>query len=823
MITIYSSPIRAARVCWIAVACWALGLGSSVRSAAAAAPPPFDAGRMAATDKAVTDTVARGDIPGAVLLVGRGDRTGGQVLYRKAYGNRAVQPAAEPMMADTLFDLASLSKPVGCATSVMKLIEQGKIKPDEKVATYFPEFGTNGKENVTVAHLLLHQGGLIPDNSIKDYDNGPAEAWKKICALKAQSAPGTKFAYSDVGFIVLGKLVEKVSGKPLNAFAAEEVFGPAGMATAGYLPPADRAANAAPTEKRDGHWMRGEVHDPRAFALGGFAGHAGLFATADDLSRFCRMILDGGTIDGKQVLKAATVAMMTQPRGLLGNCTIDSVPADVAPAGGSARGSRNLRTFGFDCDSGYSAPRGERFERGTTFGHTGFTGTSLWLDPVNDCYVILLTNAVHPDGKGKATPLRRLVGTIAADALLGPKATSQPATSPATGPTTTTTAASATSAVTPVLTGLDVLAADGFKPLLGKRVALVTNQSGLTSDGKRILDLLAANKDVKLVKIFSPEHGLYGVLDEKVSDTTDPTTGLKVFSLYGAVRKPTPEMMAGVDVLVFDMQDVGARYYTYTATMGGCMESCAAAKVKMVVLDRPNPVTGTIVDGPIADEKSLNFTAYGRTPISHGMTIGELARYYNAERKIGCDLDVVAMKGWRRDMWFDETNLTWVNPSPNLRNPTATLLYLGVGQIEFSNVSVGRGTDQPFELLGAPWIDGRRLAAALNAERLPGLRFTPTKFTPASSKFEKKECNGVYIAVTDRQAVEPVKLGVALAWHLKNLFGDQYEIAKVNTLVKNEQTMAAIKTAKEPAEVSATWDAGLKAFRAAREQYLMYK
>jgi uncharacterized protein YbbC (DUF1343 family) len=298
---------------------------------------------------------------------------------------------------------------------------------------------------------------------------------------------------------------------------------------------------------------------------------------------------------------------------------------------------------------------------------------------------------------------------------------------------------------------------------------------------------------------------------------------MKVYSLYGKTNKPTRAMLEGVDVLVYDIQDAGARYYTYISTMGACMEACAANKARMVVLDRPNPLTGTIVDGPIADEKALNFTAYAPMPISHGMTVGELARMFNVERKIDCDLEVVEMSGWRRGMWFDETNLLWVNPSPNLRNPTAALLYLGVGQIEFANVSVGRGTDQPFELLGAPWVDGRKLAAALNAERLPGLRFTPVRFTPASSKHQGKECNGVYIAVTDRAAVRPVKLGIALAWHLRNLHGDTFEFAKVNTLLKSERTMEAIKAAKAPAEVWATWEKDLQPWRAAREKYLIYK
>ncbi|HEX8911841.1 MAG TPA: exo-beta-N-acetylmuramidase NamZ domain-containing protein [Humisphaera sp.] len=763
------------------------------------AAPPFDLARMAEADKAIDAAIARGELPGAVLLVGRGDRTGGQVLYRKAYGNRAVKPAVEPMTPDTVFDMASLTKPVATATAAMLLVERGLVNVDDPVAKYLPEFGKRGKEKITVAHLLLHFGGLIPDNAIGDYKDGPAAAWERICDLPTQTEPGAAFKYTDVGFITLGKLVERVSGQPLNKFVAENLFGPAAMRASGYLPPEDLKSLAAPTEQRDGQWMRGEVHDPRAYALGGVAGHAGLFSSADDTARYCRMILNGGTIDGVRVLKPQTVALMTAPRKL---------PNGTA-----------VRTYGFDCDTPYSGPRGDRFAKGTTFGHTGFTGTSLWIDPVNDCFVVLLTNSVHPDGKGKVLALRRQVGTVAGEALLGPA----PATRPATGPTTSSTAAKPATAEVPVVPGIDVLAGRGFDLLKGKRVALVTNQSGLTADGRRTVDVLHKAPGVTLVKLFSPEHGLFGLVDEKVADAKDPATGLHVHSLYGERRKPTKEALADVDVLVFDVQDAGARYYTYSATLGLCMEACGEANVRMVVLDRPNPVTGTIVDGPPADADLLGFTAYAPVPISHGMTLGELARYYAGERGVKCDLEVVPCQNWRRAAWFDETNLLWVNPSPNLRNPTQALLYLGVGQIESANVSVGRGTDEPFATVGAPWVDARKLAAALNAEGLPGLRFTPIAFTPTSSKFAKQPCHGVNIAVTDRQAVRPVRLGVALAWHLRAQFGKQFELDKVNALLKNKATLARLKTAKSPADVWAEWEPEVAAFLKVREKYLMYK
>ncbi len=750
---------------------------------------PIEPARMSAADQAINEAIARGDIPGAVLHVGRG----GGTLYLKAYGNRAVQPERVPMTTDTIFDLASLSKPIGCATSVMLLVERGKIDPAAKVAQYLPDFGNGGKEDITVSQLLLHHGGLIPDNPMSDYKGDPASSLRNVNNLKTISKPGTKFAYTDVGYIVLGELVKAVDGRPLDRFAKEELFEPLGMKDTSYMPPDAWKPRIAPTEKREGRWMVGEVHDPRAYALGGFAGHAGLFGSAEDVGRYCRMIIRRGQLDGRRVLNASTVRQMTTPRPL--------------PDG------TGVRSYGFDVDTPYSSPRGNRFERGTTFGHTGFTGTSMWIDPANDVFVVLLTNSVHPEGKGKAVQLRRLVSTAVAEALLGPAPATQPSTRPGTRP----------GKVGNVATGIDVLKRDNFQPLRGKRVAIVTNHSGLDRAGNRTVDLIIAANDVKVVKIFSPEHGLYGVLDEKVSDAVDPKTGLKVYSLYGKTNKPSKEMLEGVDVLVYDIQDAGARYYTYISTMGLCMEACAEGKVKMVVLDRPNPVTGRIVDGPLADENSLNFTAYHPIPVSHGMTVGELAKMFNAERKTGCDLTVVPMQGWQRSMWFDETGLMWVNPSPNLRNPTQALVYLAIGQIEAANLSVGRGTDQPFEIFGAPWIDGRKLAATLNQANLPGLRFTPITFTPKSSKHANKECQGVYITVTDRTDAEPVRAGPVIAWHLHRLFAKDFQVAAVNNLLKSAETMERIKTAKDPSEIAPPWEKPLEEFKKVRAMYLMYE
>jgi uncharacterized protein YbbC (DUF1343 family)/CubicO group peptidase (beta-lactamase class C family) len=739
---------------------------------AADAGAPLDFGRA---DSLIETAIDRGHIPGAVLLVGEGDR----VVYRQAYGLRSVQPRREAMTVDTVFDLASLSKPVGCATSVMLLAERGKLNLNDPVCKYLPAFAANGKDRITVEQLLLHRGGLIADNPISDFAKGPEEALRNVMNLSPVAEPGTKFIYTDVGYIVLGQLVKSISGQGLEEFTRAEIFAPLRMAETTYRPADGLQPRIAPTEQRAGRWMVGEVHDPRAHALGGVAGHAGLFGTADDLARYCRMILGGGQLDGTRILSEATVRAMTTPRAF--------------PDGSDAR------TYGFDADTAYSSPRGDRFPRGTSFGHTGFTGTMFWMDPGSKSFVILLTNSVHPDGRGSVLSLRRYVSTAVAEQLLGPAPS------------------------TAVLAGIDVLKRNHFKQLQGKRVVVVTNHSGKDREGNRTVDILKNAPGVNVVRIFSPEHGLFGVLDEKVGHSVDVKTGLQVFSLYGETRRPTAEMLAGVDTLVFDIQDIGARFYTYISTLGLCMEEAAKHKVKVIVLDRPNPNTGQAVEGPVAEQKHFSFICYGPLPVSHGMTIGELAKYFNEQMKIGCDLEVVPMEGWNRTMWWDETGWAWVNPSPNIRNPTQSMLYPGIGLLETCNLSVGRGTDQPFEILGAPWVDGRRLAAALNKERIPGLRFVPITFTPTSSKFAKEECQGVYIVVTDRRYLSPVNAGVTIAWHLENLFGKDYDLDSVVRMLHNDNALTALKQANDPGKVPASWKQDLEAFKQTRQKYLIYK
>jgi CubicO group peptidase (beta-lactamase class C family) len=350
-----------------------------------------DRERFNPIDAAVEAAIKRGDCPGAVVLVVHND----EVVFRKAYGQRAMQPEKLPMAVDTVFDLASLTKPIATATSIFVLVEQGKIKLSEKVATYWPEFGSNKKDGVTVEHLLLHTSGLLADNPLSDFKDGKAASIKKIAALPLEAEPGKRFKYSDVGYIVLGELVERVGGKPLDKFATANIFEPLGMKDTRFKPEAASKDSIAPTGKRDGRWLVGEVHDPRSAAMGGVAGHAGLFSTADDLARFARMLLHGGELDGKRVLREETVRLMTEP---------------VSVPGGK-------RSRGWDVDTAYSAPRGDVFPKGEGFGHTGFTGTSIWIDPPSKTAVIVLTNRVHVSEKAQVTTLRREVAGIAARAV----------------------------------------------------------------------------------------------------------------------------------------------------------------------------------------------------------------------------------------------------------------------------------------------------------------------------------------------------------------------------------------------------------------------
>jgi uncharacterized protein YbbC (DUF1343 family)/CubicO group peptidase (beta-lactamase class C family) len=771
----------------------------------AAAPPPlgspyatFHTEKLAEMDAAVERAIADHACPGAVVWLEHND-----AAYHQAYGKRALVPAEEPMTEDTIFDLASLTKVIATTPATMLLIERGKVRLDERVQAYLPEFTGDGKEAITIRQLMTHTSGLPPGIGRNPPWSGYDTAIRMACGEKLLSPPGTVFRYSDINFFMLGEVVRRVSGMNLNEFVAREVYQPLKMTDTGFLPPASKLPRIAPTEKVGGRVLRGTVHDPTARLMGGVAGHAGVFTTAADLARYARMLLNLGELDGVRIFKPETVKLMT---------SVQSPPAVAARRG-----------LGWDVDSPYAGPRGKYFPIGA-YGHTGWTGTSIWIDPFSRTFLILLSNRNHPTEEGSVLALRRKLGTLATEAIrdfnfvyvpgaLAPRPTEESAPPPARKTTSSKTAE--------VLDGIDVLAKQHFAPLKGLRVGLVTNHTGHDRERNPTIDLLKNAPDVQLKLLFSPEHGIRGALDEKVGDSTDEKTGLPVYSLYGTRRAPAPEQLKDLDALVFDIQDVGCRFYTYIATLGNCLEEAGKAKLKFFVLDRVNPIDGTNIEGPVYRGES-SFTAFHSLPLRTGMTLGELAKMFNAERGFNADLTVVPVEGWTRDLWFDQTHLPWTNPSPNMRNLTEATLYPGVGLLEAA-VSVGRGTDTPFEVVGAPYVDDVKLATELNRANLPGVRFVPVRFTPTASVFKDKSCGGVYIMITDRDALNAVDAGIQLVLTLQRLYPNDFALDKVQHLLQHEPTIEAIKAGKSLAEIKQSWAGDLEDFKKRREKFLIYK
>lgn len=784
--------------------------------------------KLAGLDSIIHSAIADGNIPGAVLVVGHN----GVVVYRKAYGNRALDPKAELMTLDTVFDLASLTKVIATTTAVMQLVEQGKVRMNDPVAKYLPEFAQNGKDDITVRQLLTHYSGLEPDLDLKAPWEGKDTGFKMAFAETLQNPPGAAFVYSDINFITLGALVERVSGEGLDVYTRRHIFEPLKMLHTRFVPPVAWRAKVAPTQYDENEKMlRGVVHDPTARRMGGVAGHAGLFSTADDLAKFAQALLNGGG----GILSPVAVEKMTTP---------EQPPA--APV---------LRGFGWDIDSPFSSNRGDLLPVGS-YGHTGFTGTSIWIDPTTNTYIILLTNAVHPRGKGNAIALRSKVATeVAASLSLTASEKDALRWKSITGYNEAWSAGRRYGARNgAVKNGIDVLEAHGFdalKPVVTpgssaagsaptadeasaappspakRRIGVVTNQTGLDADGKRTIDVLAQAPGISLDAIFSPEHGVTGTLDTThVGDTTDAATGVKVYSVYGgtdAARRPSQDVLKNLDAVVFDIQDAGVRFYTYETTLGYFLEECAKAGIELIVLDRPNPITGAFFQGPVADAGKENFTSYWTVPPRHGMTMGELAKMFNAERSINAKLTVVAMEGWQRGDWFDSTGLTWVNPSPNLRSVYAASLYPGVALIEYTNVSVGRGTDTPFELLGAPWMKSRELAAYLNGRGIAGVRFVPVTFTPTSAVYSGQICSGVNIIATDRNGFDAPELGMELAAALHKLYPSDFKMERLQELLVNQSVYDALAAGQDPRRIAQDWQDGLQAFGKVREKYLIYK
>jgi uncharacterized protein YbbC (DUF1343 family) len=620
------------------------------------------------------------------------------------------------------------------------------------------------------------------------------------------------------------------------------------------------------------HLLRGTVHDPTTRRMGGVAGHAGVFSTAHDISLYAQALLDKLTKNtGPFPLKQSTLKLMTspqQPSTAQDGATVFT--PDLQPTKGIA-----TRGYGWDINTAFSRPRGSIFPIGS-FGHTGFTGTTLWMDPRSDTYVILLANAIHPRGNPPISALRGEIATAAAKALhleadeTGKKRCACPAGAicePATPCITSIGPPSGRSISTQLdlvpaktLTGIDVLESTHYATLAEAarrhqnhlRLGILTNQSGLDAQGRRTIDLLAteASKAVPglvLKALFSPEHGLFGVKDEAgISGEVDPTTHIAVTSLYGKTldsRHPTHEQLKDLDAIIVDLQDAGVRFYTYEAQTGYFIEAAAAEKklghpLEIIVLDRPNLIGGTQVQGPVSDPGHDAYTNYMPLPIRHGMTLGELCRYINGERRtlsptspnvqvpLSAQLTVVPMQNWQRSMYYDQTGLPWINPSPNLRSITAATLYPGVELLQFTNVSVGRGTPTPFENIAAPFFDAPTLASALNARNLPGVTFSATTVSIAEDAnkypYHGQTLPAVHLTLTDRTQLDSPQLGTELISAIRRLYPRDFNIDRIDRLLVSVNTVLALKNNDDPRTIVKSWQPDLDAFLSRRAQYLLY-
>ncbi len=746
----------------------------------------------------VGSEIAAGRIPGAVVEIGER----GTVIYRRAFGYRELKPERVVMTSNTIFDLASLTKPVATAVAIMQLVEQEKISLDSPVARYWPGFGRNGKAQITVRELMTHSSGLRADLDLRNEWRGYATAMEMIEAENPVYAPGTHYLYSDINFEVLGELVRRVSGLPLDTYCAVHVFKPLRMSDTGFRPRGAKRNRIAPTEYVQGRLRRGEVHDPTAARMGGVAGHAGLFSTADDLAIFAQVLLDHGRARRTRILSPSSVDQMAVP---------ESPPGVTRP-----------RSLGWDLAAPLVSNRDHLLPVGS-YGHTGFTGTMLWIDPLSDTFVIVLTNRTYPEGKGDARPLRNAILALVSERFgavsQGRVIAEEPALAPYCKPAI---ARESETDSFKVATGADVLAADNYAELKGLRVGLITNQTGITGTGLRDTEAIAGSSELRLVALFSPEHGLYGDLAGSVGSGMEPALELPVYSLYGEVTRPTDAMLKDIDALVFDVQDVGVRFYTYVTTMAYAMEAAARKGIDFYVLDRPNPIGADVVQGPVLDRDLESFTGYFPMPVRYGMTLGELAQMFNAENRIGARLHVIRMRGYDRGDWYDATGLPWVDPSPNLHSLREATLYPGIAMVEGASVSVGRGTSNPFELIGAPWMESERLAAYLTCRRIRGVQFAPADFSPDADAFANRQCHGIRVTVVDRKVFNAPELGVEIASVLYRLYPAQFQLASTLGAIGSRETVAAIRRGDDPRLIARSWQPQDAAFLKVRSKYLLY-
>lgn len=734
-------------------------------------------------DALVTAAIAQHKLPGCVIAIGRR----GGVLFQRAYGDRAIVPARERMTEDTIFDLASLTKAVATTTAAHYLIEHGQLSLDATVGELLPEAGLRAR-GITLRMLLSHTSGLPAVTPVSEFEPSIAVARANVLRVLPVTSPGARYQYSDIGFIWLGEILERVAREPLDQLVERALIRPLALTQTGYRPIPELRARIAPTElteHRAQAIIRGVVHDPRAFRLGGVAGNAGLFSDAADLSRVARMLLSHGELDGTRVLAERTVQQLSAPQ----------------PAAGV------VRTLGWDVRSPHSRNRGKLLSA-RAFGHGGFTGTALWIDPEQDLFVVFLSNRVHPDGQGDVLDLTAAV----TDAAVRGVVRALPCPLPDER----------------VRAGIDVLREHAFAELQGatpRRVGLLTHRAARALDGTTTVELLAQAVDLRA--IFTPEHGLDAAVEGVVANGALASASAKrraipIYSLFGKTRRPTPAMLRDLDVLVIDLVDVGTRFYTYASTVREALIAASEAHLPVLLLDRPNPIGGTQVEGPMLDPGRRSFVNHHPLPVRHGLTLAELATLIAADLGLQLDLRVVPVAGYQRAMQQADTGLAWHPPSPNLKTADAALLYPAVGLLEGTPLSVGRGTDTPFELIGAPFIDGAALANTLMRATVPGVAFSPIDFTPSVAPFAGQRCRGVKLQITDRKAFSSERTGFALIGALLELYKPQWQRAQLIRLLGHQRTLRALERGQSFDAIHAASAPELAAFEQRRSAVLRY-
>ncbi len=742
---------------------------------------------IAELDAVIADFLEREAFPGGILAVGHK----GALAYVKPFGRLAYEDGAPPVRDDTIYDLASLTKVVATTTMAMILVDEGALDLDKPVRDFLPRFQGAGKDAVRVRDLLTHSSGLVSGGPLYNDASGRAEFVARIQAMNLEYEPRSKSVYSDYGMILLGEILERVAGEPLETFVRTRVFEPLGMTDTGFLPPAESLARIAPTEIDPwrGRLVRGEVHDENAFAMGGIAPHAGLFSTAIDLARYAQMVLNGGVFEHRRIVSRRVVQEFTRRSDIPGSD----------------------RAIGWDTKSAEKSSAG-RFFSPRSFGHLGYTGTSLWIDPDRELFAILLTNRVHPTRENiLIRQARPAVADAVVQALVDPTLPTLPP------------------RVEVGLERLERPESGAAEALRGKRIGLIVHRASRTQEGRHAIDVLR-DLGLDVARLLTPEHGLRGraAAGATVASGVDAASGLPIVSLYGDKRKPDSQDLEGLDVLVFDLQGAGVRFYTYVSTLLIALEAAAEAEIELLVLDRPNPLGGERIEGPVSSPRSTvpaSFVNLAPGPLVHGLTVGEMARLVNARREQPARLTVVEMTGWTRDMAWADTGRRWIPPSPNLRSADAAMAYPGVALLEATNLSEGRGTPSPFLLLGAPWLEPAAVEVSVPGFVLEETRFTPRASAAAPSpRWMGEKCRGLEVAVTDSAAAEPYRLGLALLEALARQPGFEWRHNgdALTWLLGTDRVLRDLRNGRSADEIVAADRADHDAWREAREPFLLY-